>query len=306
MSKVYNIEGNINFFDELYKSLDVDENFDDENTCLITNEPLTHKFVQLQCNHKFNYNALYNDIKNHKQKFNGLEGNSSHLQTNEIRCPYCRNKQTGLLPYYEEFGLPGLHGVNYIDPNRKHNPVNTHNKYYNQCQYLTPNPNYDPSGNNVLDPNLVDVQFFKCYNSSHYITSSFIEGYTGEPMSVCFTHKKKLIKENNSMIKNKQKEDNIKVKTEAKLKAKLEKEEAKLKAKAEKQTTKKPLENIVIGPSTIVPSNNSVLCIEILKSGPNKGKQCGGKLYIDSYCKRHDKNKYLENTLIYPEQNPKI
>ena len=119
MSNLYNIEGNIDFFNELYKSLDIDDDTQNENICLITNEPLTDNYVHLQCHHKFNYIAIYNDIKNHKQKFNSFEGLKSQLLPHEIRCPYCRNKQTGLLPYYEELGLPKLHGVNYLDPNKK-------------------------------------------------------------------------------------------------------------------------------------------------------------------------------------------
>ena len=42
--KKYKIEGGINFFNELYKSLDIEENEfkteDDNNLCLITNHPL--------------------------------------------------------------------------------------------------------------------------------------------------------------------------------------------------------------------------------------------------------------------------
>ena len=70
----YNIEGGIDFYEELYKSLDVDEDNnkteDDKNLCLITNKPLCDKFVKMECEHKFNYIPLYLDIKNHKQKFN--------------------------------------------------------------------------------------------------------------------------------------------------------------------------------------------------------------------------------------------
>ena len=70
----YNIEGQIDFFSELYKSLDeVDKTDTDNNICLITNEPLTENFVQLECKHKFNYIPLYNDLVNHKRKFNYLQ-----------------------------------------------------------------------------------------------------------------------------------------------------------------------------------------------------------------------------------------
>ena len=99
--KKYNIEGSIDFFTELYKSLDEEEENEqnDDNLCLITNLPLNDNFFKMDCGHKFNYVPLYLDIKNHKQKFNGMEGNSSRLNKNEIRCPYCRNRHKGVLPY---------------------------------------------------------------------------------------------------------------------------------------------------------------------------------------------------------------
>ena len=68
MNKKYKVEGDIDFFSELYKSLDQDENNnDDDNKCLITNETLTDRFVKLNCGHSFNYLPLLYDIKNHKE-----------------------------------------------------------------------------------------------------------------------------------------------------------------------------------------------------------------------------------------------
>ena len=66
----YIIEGGIDFFSELYKSLDVEEDVleDDNNKCLISNQVLTDKHVQLNCGHKFNYIELYHDFVNHKKK----------------------------------------------------------------------------------------------------------------------------------------------------------------------------------------------------------------------------------------------
>ena len=165
----YKIEGNIDFFEELYKSLDNEENLDeDTNTCLITNQLLTDKFIQLQCGHKFNYVPLFLDIKNHKQKFNALEGNSTRLDNNEIRCPYCRNKHSGVLPYYEEFGYAKINGVNHYDPS-----VKGYQGYsYKQCEYLSLNPNYDPSGNLQMETNknnTGNVKFFVCYASGSKI-----------------------------------------------------------------------------------------------------------------------------------------
>jgi len=311
MAKVYNTEGNIDFFDALYKSLDIDDN-EDENICLITNEQLTNNFVQLQCNHKFNYFPLYNDIKNHKQKFNALEGHNGHLRSEEIRCPYCRNKQKELLPYYEELGLPLVHGVNYIDPNNKIKPAYTYNNHYSPCQYLTPNPQYDPSGNNPVETDNINqgnCKFFKCLSYSHYQISDYITNYTGECIKVCYAHKRTMIKDHNLAIKNKKKEEDKKVKEEAKIKAKEEakkvKDEAKLKAKEDKQNTKKkikkPVENEILS-SNIVIGNQITLCIEIIKSGPNKGNVCCSKIYNAPYCKRHIKKTEMQITESNTEQ----
>jgi sporadic carbohydrate cluster protein (TIGR04323 family) len=157
MSK-YNIEGGIDFFAELYKSLDIEENGEkteeDNNVCLITNQPLEDKFVQLICGHKFNYKPLYIDIKNHKQKFNNYEGHTSKLKLNEIRCPYCRTKQNTVLPYYEELGLKKINGVNMFDPSLILKYYNSNNYIYPKCCYLIPNPKYniiDGSSNVVVD-----------------------------------------------------------------------------------------------------------------------------------------------------------
>ena len=115
-----NVEGNLNFFEELKKQLssnidvvdglDVSNNIND-GKCLITNEKLTDGYVTLLCKHSFNYVPLYNDLVNHKKLLN-LE--TQFLKTNEIRCPYCRTKQSILLPYYDMEGVKKIIGVNYI------------------------------------------------------------------------------------------------------------------------------------------------------------------------------------------------
>ena len=305
--KNYNIEGNIDFFSELYKSLDIEENqqktAEDDNLCLISCQPLTTNFVKMICGHKFNYIPLYNDIKNHKQKFNSLEGNNSQLKYDEIRCPYCRNKQTELLPYYEGLGLDKVHGVNFIDVNRKTGqPYSSHN--YTKCDYLSPNPNYDPSGNNPIKKGTIysnqNCEFFTCSYHGFYQINQFIEGYIGEDLCLCYSHKKKMVKDHNNNLKLKAKEEAKKVKEEAKKEekeqAKKVKEEAKKAAKeeAKKGSTKvkKPKiikENIILGPSVITNEPVDNKCIEILKSGSKKGTQCGCKVFDTTYCKRHTK-----------------
>ena len=300
----YNIEGNIDFFAELYKSLDEEVNEhkteEDNNLCLISNGPLSDKFVKLECGHKFNYIPLYLDIKNHKQLFNVMEGSSGRLNIDEIRCPYCRKRQKGLLPYYEELGLKE-HGVNYIDPNINYYVSSNCKK---KCEYLTLNPDYiegvnpvDASGNADDDEYNMNSKYIKCYMMGSQL--HYTDGYlNGESKCYCWSHKKLVVKKE---IKEKKEKDKIELKKQ-KLKNKEEalakKEEEKLKAKEEKlkdkEEKKKASKNIVLGPSIIsvepsetVETTKIISCIVILKSGPNKGTACGCKVVSENMCKRH-------------------
>jgi hypothetical protein len=331
----YIIEGNVDFYQELYNSLDFDEiyNDDDNNLCLITNQPLVENFIKMECGHKFNYLPLFNDIKNHKQKFNGMEGSSSKLNMNQIRCPYCRKIQIGILPYYEDMELGKIVGVNYINPNPK--PCCYKYKY---CDFLTPNPNYCAEGINPLESSLNDTdncKFFKCkHKYALQINSGIIavENY-GDEKHYCWSHKKLMIKKYKKEILDKQKEETKKEKLKIKEELKKEKEEKKQKEKEEKQKAKEELkmkskgenniksiknnskkeiklksiknenesiissENIILGPSIVMDSiDENELCIEIIKSGMKKGSQCSCKKFNDNLCKRHFnlKNKIKE------------
>jgi hypothetical protein len=299
----YIIEGGLDFYEELYKSLDIEETNEkteeDNNLCLITNQPLTGKFVKLNCDHKFNYDPLFLDLKNHKQKFNGMEGSSGKLATDEIRCPYCRTKQKGVLPYYEELGFPKINGVNHINP-----LAISKSTSYKICEFVSLNTLYDPSGNNPEEFNLNNsgnCKFIKCFHTGTQLSHSS-ENY-GDEKHYCWKHKREMIRKYQKEIKDKQKVAIKKVKEEEKQKAKDEskkaKEEAKKKAKEEKQKAKKSLktkpnietENIVIGETNIIDLTVNTGCIEILKSGQNKGKQCGCKIILDDLCNRHFKIK---------------
>jgi hypothetical protein len=293
----YNIEGGIDFYSELFKSLDNEIDDDDTNMCLISNTPLVDKFVTMSCGHKFNYIPLYNDLINHKNKFNGMESSHGKLSVNQIRCPYCRKKQNCLLPYYEELGLKQVHGVNFIDQNYK--PQKTHNNVYNSCQYKFPNQNYDPNkpeseSNTKYLPNhchfyASKIQIYNENNPNEPITF-------GDDNYYCYSHKKVMIKQYKALEKVKAKEASKAAKLKAKEDAKLAKEIEKQKCKEEKQkakedsklSKKKLHENIVIGPSNVLIENNNG-CISILKSGPNKGKSCGCSIKFENMCSRHFK-----------------
>ena len=299
----YIIEGGLDFYEELYKSLDTEDTNEkteeDNNLCLITNQPLTGKFVKLNCGHKFNYDPLFLDLKNHKQKFNGMEGSSSKLSTDEIRCPYCRTKQKGVLPYYEELGFPKTNGVNHINPLAISKPTS-----YKICEFVSLNTLYDPSGNNPEEFNLNNsgnCKFIKCFHTGTQLPNGS-ENY-GDVKHYCWQHKREMIRKYQKEIKDKEKAQAKKIKEEEKQKAKDEskkaKEEAKEKAKEEKQKAKKSLkpktstetENVVIGETNIIDLTGNTGCIEILKSGQNKGKQCCCKIILDDLCNRHLKIK---------------
>ena len=299
----YKIEGGLDFFSELYKSLDDKDNEDNEdNLCLITNHPLVEKYFKMDCGHKFNYIPLFLDTKNHKQKFNSMEGTSSRLGNNEIRCPYCRKKHKGVLPYYPELGFPKIEGVNNINPNYKvYNGSN-----YKQCQFLIPNSAFDPNGNNVLETsqgNAGNCKFHICFHMGSKINFQYGvesgENY-GDDKYYCYTHKKQIVKQYKTEIASKAKEEAKQAKLLAKEEAKqsklLAKEEAKQAKILEKKESKKIKtqilisENIVLGPNIITDmSNNPIFtgCNDVLKTGIKKGDQCGCKLFKDNLCKRH-------------------
>ena len=305
MSK-YKIEGSIDFFSELYKSLDDEDISDENNLCLITSQILTNNFFMMDCGHKFNYIPLYLDIKNHKLKFNSMEDSSSRLNHNEIRCPYCRKKQTKLLPYYEELGLSKIHGINYINPN--YTPPISVSSNYKKCDFLTLNPNFDASGNNIVEIgdytgiSNCNCKFYKCCHLGsqiNYCNNGITEGNNfADEKYYCWNHKKEVVKKYKKDIKDKANEEikksKLKAKEDAKnelilekQKAKEEKQKEKYELKANKQSKKIKIvaENVVLCPTII--EEESIGCIETLRTGPNKGTKCGCKIIQDNICKRH-------------------
>lgn len=64
--------------------------------CLITYEPLEEYYITLECGHTFNYMPIIKEVYNQKYKFNSYE--TTHLGKYQLKCPYCRNIQSSLLP----------------------------------------------------------------------------------------------------------------------------------------------------------------------------------------------------------------
>jgi hypothetical protein len=284
----YIIEGTVDFFTELYKSLD--DNDDDKvekenNLCLITNQPLIDNYVTMKCGHKFNYIPLFKDIYNHKKNFNNLESHSGKLCKNEIRCPYCRKKQTELLPYYENIGIHKVLGVNELyDETAKCNS----SQYANQrCEYVTvENEN-----------NGEDIQHIKCNGFGTPICVTSYGTNYGDTKRYCWIHtkimiqkyKKELIENAKNMKKQAKIEEKMKIK-QLKEESKLKEKEEKMKIKLTKKENKKVHmnENVIIGTSIVEQKEG---CVAILKYGINKGNCCGNKIYNNetNMCLRHNK-----------------
>ena len=78
--------------------------------CLISNELLVSNYITLECNHKFNFIELYNEVL--EQKTKKILDNSK-LKVHEIKCPYCRNITRKIFPYLKYYCSKLIKGVNY-------------------------------------------------------------------------------------------------------------------------------------------------------------------------------------------------
>lgn len=92
----YIIDGSINFYEELMKDEEIDEN----SVCLLSNLPLDETHIILPCSHKFNYIYIFNEVKSSKKPNYLNVGYSSnyHIRSDEMMCPYCRKRFNTLLP----------------------------------------------------------------------------------------------------------------------------------------------------------------------------------------------------------------
>ena len=271
MSK-YLIEGGIDFYSELYKSLDDNNNDadnDDENICLITNAPLMEKFVTLKCKHKFNYVPLFKDIMNRRT----FKLETQRLKHNEISCPYCRNIQNELLPYYDDMGVEKVHGINFIDENVIVEKTSSNDKYkFGICNYKSISATGEP---------------MLCINT-------YVSVLTEDGKEYCSYHKRITYRVyvKNKLIKKKLEEK--KAKLEEKQKKKEEEKKAKMEEK-QKKKDKNDKENVSIKTNQIINLTgyeNVVItsncgCKQILKTGARKGEMCGLKIKSNDFCTRH-------------------
>lgn len=253
----YNIEGGLDFYSELYGSLE-ETDCEEVMICLITNEKLVDRHVKMNCGHTFNYDPLYKDLVNHKMKFNNMEGSTGVLGKNEIRCPYCRSKQKGILPYYPELGFKRVEGVNTacIPP-----PM---------CSFVWDNKDFDEN----CPENFVNPKTIKCMHIGNNIIND-----DAKDVFYCAKHQKAVLSKHAKDLKEHQKQE--------KLASKLKKKEETALAKAFAKNM--PEENAVIASNISIPIEyDPHLCVELLKTGDRKGHQCSyNQVYGQTRCKRH-------------------
>lgn len=288
----YNIEGNLNFYDELYKTLDENNANNELEFCLITNLPLTDNFVTLNCKHKFNYDALYKEIYNQKFKFRTYTTTELNLSSKDrnfviksgkdyyIKCPYCRNIQFDVLPDLNNNELyPPIYGIN--TTNRVY--IKSVDNIREMKGYMYKGHFYDYSVKNKC--NYKDCDLTTCaYDAKCKIYC-------------CKLHMHEEIRKKKRELKEEMKQQ-IK---EQKIKEKQEKTLLKIATKSSSKKVKNSVVTQIGEIDTYVPEENTG-CVAILKSGINKGKLCGVKIFVDQCCKRHYK-KLEENNIKDPPNN---
>jgi hypothetical protein len=289
----YKLEGDVDFFAELQKSL-LEEELDEGEggepvpTCQITGLPLTENHFKMNCGHMFNYASLYTEIC--KQKFEFKTYTMDSLSTTDIRlfrslgfdyfikCPYCRRIQTVLLPYYENLPFPKKYGVNTTETSFKVMETSSSASYtYKVYGYIFEK--------GVCCVSLSETQNVKCFNS-------WVSEIPGLKKSYCPNHIRAVSKEYKLL----EKEKTTKAKAEAKEVAKeatvVAKALAKEVAKDAKDALKnEKLENKVIKKTGViaafVPDADELKCSALLKSGLKKGTECGLKCVQNGFCGRH-------------------
>merc|ERR1712166_749956 len=101
------IVSTIDFNKKLMETLCEDNHDNDVESCLISGESLEERPIILNCSHKFNYDSIFKEVSQQKV-LNQLE--TTKLKIKEIKCPYCRKIQIGILPWKE-----GYEKVQYVN-----------------------------------------------------------------------------------------------------------------------------------------------------------------------------------------------
>ena len=254
MTKKYNIEGNINFFEELNSKNNNEDNFLLNDKCYITYEPLDENSITLSCNHSFNYKPLFYTL------YNELYRPTSTSKI--IHCPYCRKPQSNkyCLTYIPELIDVFVYGVNTLDLNKKtvknFSGVQGHINEIIKCQYgyieqmictemlklkYTSEIKEDNTSE-IKEDNTSEIKedntFTKCFD---------IGLFKYKQLNLCGCHFKllqqnnQLSYKNNLLMKKVKKDEELKKKLDIKEELKKQKEELKKQKEAEKIAKKEEL-----------------------------------------------------------------
>lgn len=112
------------FYNELYNDDTYinDTDISNNKICNISKEMADDSYIELECNHGFNYEYIYNEI--YKQKYVTNIKESIKLSKYQIKCPYCRNVQNGVLP-----GRDGYKELLYVNMPKKYRMKKNNCKY---------------------------------------------------------------------------------------------------------------------------------------------------------------------------------
>ena len=304
----YIIEGGINFYEELYKSLDNNDNTnkeeDNKNVCQITNLPLLDYYITLECSHKFNYDSIYKEICNQKYVFRSYSVEtltSSEYQKFKdsgkdyfIKCPYCRCIQFTLLPYYPNSIYKPKYGINSLEK--------TQDDMIFLIKSTTSHHQYTYFGYTFQQGNCCQTVIGVKNDLPVFCQSKYTSLILEMNKSFCMSHIRAQVKqykmEKNVLEKKQLKEQKQIEKDKEKEKKQIEKEIAKEKkqiAKDNQNKKKQSIKNTVISQNIQIGdfNENPVVavvedkCSVILKSGTKKGQQCASSIKQDGLCSRH-------------------
>jgi hypothetical protein len=307
----YTIEGNIHFQTELYKLLDEDSD-DEDNLCQITGLELIDKYLTLECGHKFNYKALYTEICKQRFEFKTYDPNlltkKDQLKFREskldyfIKCPYCRNIQFTILPYYEELGLTKIYGINSLD------------KQLTTEKFLPLNNSHQPFISDLDKAytfNIYGASFHfgdcceKINNFGDICKSMYVSTIPNTKLSYCRYHYKEGFKKYKISEKNKMMNQKMLLKKEKEnklneMKKQLDEQNIEREAKGLPPLKRLIIKNANTKENIVEQYKNSIkqyvpdedtsdVCNAILKTGQRKGHICGSKKILSNgLCNRHN------------------
>ena len=242
---------------------------------------------------KFAIKGEYIKLSNKEQKILA-DSNKDYF----IKCPYCRNIQFTILPYYEELGLDKKYGINSLDPSLPEKIVYTYR--------YKPKPHMLCAENKMFTCYGVLFKQGKCcyklnepLNNNKECKNLYCAVIPNTELSYCNSHYRAGLVKHKQSVKQALKNEKEKIKNDKqKLLDEKNAERVANGLKPLKYLSKKNTVQSLIQISQYVSDeeNENVIsnmeenpgCKSVLKSGPNKGKQCGClKLFKDGMCKRH-------------------